>query len=398
VANNDARTPTATGSFGTLLHPLTEENETTEAVADNGTVMAATMTDIQAAIDQLGQHRNDDGRSMSFASTRDDRGSEVGHDLDDDDLDGEEWHRDARRRLFEGLNAVDGRHATPPVDVEMSDESDADDEHHSHHNHNARPAHSPPKETHSMKQPPRDTHAVLHRSPSPLPPSDHSSSFHQPSTLEDGPKANVPPSDAPELLQVEIDLRSPSRSPATPLYSKELAHGIPTPTQSNTRPTTPNVMTLPIQPMPDSLSVPSISHTPSATTLKSYRSAPALPQPSLTIPETNSSRIYSTPPTSNLPFAASPSSAPSSAPGSALVPPWPAASTVQSGSSSAKKAHPSEWTIEQVVEWARNRGFDESVCAKFQGSFFRSLPFFDIVLEMTLCPLHRARDNRRCPP
>ena len=398
---NDVRTPTAAGSFGTLLQPLTEENEATEAVVDNGAVMAATMTDIQAAIDQLGQHRNDDGQSMSFASTRDDRGSEVGHDLDnDDDLDGEEWHSGARRRLFEGLNAVDGRHSVPPVDVEMSDESDADDEQpHLHQIHDARPAPSPSKETHSIREQPRDIQAVPHRSPSLLPASDHSSSTHQPSTLEEASKANVPPSGAPELPHTEINLRSPSRSPASPAHSKGPSQGVLTPTQSNTQPTTSNAVTHPVSVVPDSLSAPSISHTfalPSATTLNSYHSAPALPQPSSTTPETNSSRIYPFPPTSNLVSTAI--SSPSSATSSAPVPPLSSASTVPSGTLSVKRPHPSEWTIEQVVEWARNRGFDEGVCAKFQGSLFLPLPFPIIVPEMTSCPLNRARDNWRCPP
>lgn len=309
---------------------------------------------------------------MSFASTRDDRGSVLGHGLDDDDLEGEEWHRDARRRLFEGLNAVDGRHSTPPVDVEISDESDADDEHpHLHHNHDARPPPSPPKETHSIQEPPKDTHTAFRRSPSPLPASDHSSSTHQPSTLEEAAKANLPSSDAPELLQAEINLRSPSKSPASSAHSKGQSQGMPAPAQWITQATTPYAATPPISPIPDSLSVPTISHTsalPSATTLNSYHSAPAMPQPSSTIPESNSSKIYPFSPTSNLVSTAISSS--SSAAGAALVPPLPAASTVPKGSPST---NPSEWTIEQVVEWARNRGFDEGVCAKFQGSSLLSL-------------------------
>jgi hypothetical protein len=291
---DDVRTPTATGSFGTLLQPLTEENETTEAVVDNGAVMAATMTDIQAAIDQLGQQRNDDARSMSFASTRDDRGSELGHDLDDEDLDGEDWHRDARRRLFEGLNAVDGRHATPPVDVEMSDESDVDDAHpHLHHNHDARSASS--KKTHTTKEQPKSTQEELHRSPSPLPTSDHSSPARQPSTLEGAPKADVPPSSAPELAHAEIDLRSPSKSPASPAHSKEPSQTAPIPVQSNTQLTTPNTVTPSALPLPDSLSVPSISRTPvlpSATTLNPSHTAPTRLQSSPIIPESNYSGIY----------------------------------------------------------------------------------------------------------
>ncbi|OSX59554.1 hypothetical protein POSPLADRAFT_1089639, partial [Postia placenta MAD-698-R-SB12] len=27
--------------------------------------------------------------------------------------------------------------------------------------------------------------------------------------------------------------------------------------------------------------------------------------------------------------------------------------------------HPSEWTVDQVVEWLRWKGFDEGVCEKF---------------------------------
>ena len=372
---NDARTPTATGSFGTPLQPLTEENETSEAVGDNGAVMAATMTDIQAAIDQLGQHRNDDGRSMSFASTRDDRGSVLGHDLDDDDLEGEEWHSGARRRLFEGLNAVDGRHATPPVDVEMSDESD--DEHpHLHHNHDTHLASSPPTEaqqTHSINEQPQDVRSVLHRSPSPLPASDHSSPARQSSTLEVVPSAHVPPLTAPEQAQAEIDLRSPSKSPSSPVHSREPSQGIPTPAQSNTQPTTPTGAVSFLPSLPDSFSVPSINHTsalPSATTLNSYQTVPTLVQPSPKIQDSNSSTVYAFPPASNLVSTAI--SGTSSAVGATLVPPSSATSTAPTSSLSIKKSapgHPSEWTVEQVVEWVRSRGFDEGVCAKFQGSF-----------------------------
>jgi hypothetical protein len=34
-----------------------------------------------------------------------------------------------------------------------------------------------------------------------------------------------------------------------------------------------------------------------------------------------------------------------------------------------KKAmtHPSEWSVEEVVEWLKSKGFDESVCDKFVG-------------------------------
>lgn len=35
--------------------------------------------------------------------------------------------------------------------------------------------------------------------------------------------------------------------------------------------------------------------------------------------------------------------------------------------------HPSEWTVDQVVEWLHARGFDEGVCDKFTGACFGSL-------------------------
>ena len=170
----NARTQTATGTFGTPLQLLTVENRAFGAVVDNRAAMVATMTDIQAAIHRAARKPNDDGWSMSFASTRDDRGGELGHDLDDHDHDhdhGGEWDSGARRRLFEGLNAADGRHSTPPVDFEMSDESD--DEHpHLHPNHDTHPAVSPPKKAQkapSIKEQHQDSSSVVHWSPSPLP-------------------------------------------------------------------------------------------------------------------------------------------------------------------------------------------------------------------------------------
>ncbi|CAG8653147.1 12224_t:CDS:2, partial [Acaulospora colombiana] len=195
------------GNYGSVLHPLTEENESDTALGPSngrlndpsnyqktnnlanggGQVMAATMTDIQHAIDQLGVKRSystltddrmtDDRRSVSFVSTRDDRTSIYDHEgrLDEgrrdsmyegeDGMDvtpggntnrvtlNEEWHRNARRRLFEKVDEMDAEarrkaeeeeaaytnnYHRPPVEVEFSDESEDEDGHH-HHHHNAPP-------------------------------------------------------------------------------------------------------------------------------------------------------------------------------------------------------------------------------------------------------------------
>jgi len=196
----DIRTPTGQSHFNvtgyeSILQPLTEENESDSALwssahnagtqkglshptggilgangPNGGHMMAATMTDIQQAIDQLGVHRSnsgmtDDGRSISFVSTRDGRNSIDDHDKRYDDRNSirdsiyeeggggrerttmnEDWHRNARRRLFERVDQMDeaARRAQeeqeqeerayhrPPVDVEFSDESEDEDGHHHH--------------------------------------------------------------------------------------------------------------------------------------------------------------------------------------------------------------------------------------------------------------------------
>ena len=65
----------------------------------------------------------------------------------------------------------------------------------------------------------------------------------------------------------------------------------------------------------------------------------------------------------------------------------------QPSTSGSPSVNPSEWTIEHVIEWARNRGFDEGICAKFQGP---SIPV--MVLQMTSCAPNRVRGNWRYPP
>ena len=69
--------------------------------------MRATMTDVQQALEQLGQHADGDGaRSFTFASTRDGEStdheslSERDNDHDDEE-DGEDWYRSTRARLAE---------------------------------------------------------------------------------------------------------------------------------------------------------------------------------------------------------------------------------------------------------------------------------------------------------
>ncbi|KAJ7601230.1 hypothetical protein C8J56DRAFT_912520 [Mycena floridula] len=111
-----------------------------EVTRDDGEVMHATMTDVQKAIEQLGRN-TEDGRSFSFASSRD--GGETPSDTDFDDTDdgrddGEGWHKGARRKLAEkARRAVEEAEKLemmmegsrrPPLEVEFSDESDGEEE------------------------------------------------------------------------------------------------------------------------------------------------------------------------------------------------------------------------------------------------------------------------------
>ncbi|KAF9000253.1 hypothetical protein BDQ17DRAFT_1359916 [Cyathus striatus] len=113
---------------------------------DGDGVMRATMTDVQKAIEQLGR-REGDARSFSFASTRDGgETSETDFDLSDvgdadrEDEGGGAWHKNTRRKLAErARKAVEdaekleammgGRQTFPPIDVEVSDESDDEEGH-----------------------------------------------------------------------------------------------------------------------------------------------------------------------------------------------------------------------------------------------------------------------------
>lgn len=106
-------------------------------------VMRATMTDVQKAIEQLGRSDRDGAQSFSFASTRD---GDTDRETDGTETDGEigeGWHRSARDKLAEQARKVveaqatkealeaqemHGRTRAPPIDVEMSDESDAEEE------------------------------------------------------------------------------------------------------------------------------------------------------------------------------------------------------------------------------------------------------------------------------
>ena len=509
------------GGYGGTLHPLTEENESDSAIGPagmrigsnqekGGRMMAATMTEVQQAIDQLGVHRSnsaltDDGRSMSFASTRDDRTSVDDHDrgynddgrsvreslYDDGTIVGrermtmnEDWHRDARRRLFERVDQMDeaARRAQeeqehdereyhrPPVDVEFSDESE-DEDHHNHHHHQQ----EVPNDLLHRLQPQHDDSI-----PSTIPSTfqgDHSNAGRdddggdadvsnatagQAGRITDSPaKADSPtlapsrtttldtPVSDPSTTYLEPepnDARAitPVQEPpaqkvdANPEYKTTGAYAAPNgikESSSSGDDFLPVIApTSPFAPSPFAPSTPGTansSHMPgtgypisssaiypsqSQSQLEQQSSPqqaeaakpsiPAssssyvsfLPSPTAatfnTAPSGNtlSSQAMSTAPTSDSRTLVKDASSPaltstttgdasntsyghangaasiiSSMTSTSLAPPTipPSITSPNSNATSKKKVPPAEWTVEQVVEWIRGKGFDEGVCGKF---------------------------------
>jgi hypothetical protein len=472
--------------------------------------MAATMTDVQHAIDQLGVKRSnsaltDDGRSVSFVSTRDDRTSIYDHEARFDDarrdsmyegeegMDmtpggnnnrttlNEEWHRNARRRLFEKVDEMDAEarrkaeeeeaeyannYHRPPVEVEFSDESEDEEGHHHHHHHNV-----PPNDLLSRMQHKHDDSI-----PSTLP----STFIGDPSTTslplgkDDGAEnAGVPntPANARHLTDSPAKADSPTLAisrhgtlesikdgkspvPTEPeVQDKRSITPVPTkkdneapqlakdslvtssskplneqteakqdsnqylPTLSPTSPFSPSPFG-PITPgtadsrvqgnYPISSSAvypstqPAREASPSQPVSKNPSYISFLPSPTAatfaTAPSGNmdnppvSSEVISQPQLQNNepeksineddhsirannlnssqakqpigPAAVVPSNTSGS-----LAPPSSNVPSSQASPQSSKKVPVSEWTVEQVVDWIRSKGFDEGVCKKFIGEY-----------------------------
>lgn len=503
--------------YGSTLHPLTEEPESDTAQGapmpngskshGGGQVMAATMTDIQQAIDQFGANRShsamtDDNRSMSFASTRDDRTSIDDRSLrayDDrsirdsmyDEADitpggtnrmtmNEDWHRDARRRLFEKVDqmdmarrleeesddAYDRHHHRPPVEAEFSDESEDEDGHHHHHHHSRDPQHhklhhddsipstlpstfAPDASTTSL---PRDdaggdadvsnvsTAGVKRLTESPAKADSPTLAIHSEAEVETRREATPTPAPAPVTGSQDKRAITPVPEPKpapvpvmdnTPPTKKASETSEKTPSQylPNLAPTSPfsplvnsppltatatntiypiSSSSHPVEPAKSTppKSTPPLSATPSyvsflpSPTAATFSSAQngtthAPPSTSTNAPATVST---SAPTISPAPRTSSPApkaiqserisqehgstTAPSSAaehsfvsttpgtaasiistaPSASLVPPPGAASQT---SPKLKKPPPSEWSVDQVVEWLKSKGFDDGVCSKF---------------------------------
>jgi hypothetical protein len=335
------------------------------------TVLHATMTDIQEAIEQLGV-RNDSAdnasRSFSFASTKEDTAT-------DDDEDGvgntefaTDWNKDARSRLAANAakqqNAMDTHGAEPhrpPIDVEMSDESEDEGEHQPSLASLGAPstAYDAAQSIPDLIQATADAQAAVHAAeaeevtPTTTPPltNGHGHARHESETTI----AQQPTSIATQFqgtpLQQKISESTISTVTPVPVVHHsssrdQLAAPVPVPSSEKEAP-------LPAASAGD------------PTPLISVTTAQAIPLPLSStaspsaIPLSIDAVIRTTSPVAPVPPVAESTSVAVIAPSSTPTSP---------GSETRKSTNLAiEWTVEEVVTWLRSKKFDEGVCAKFIG-------------------------------
>ncbi|KAG1735024.1 hypothetical protein EDB19DRAFT_1638619 [Suillus lakei] len=326
-------------------------------------VMQATMTDVQKAIEQLGQDDRDGTRSFSFASTRHgDTDRETDTETDGDTSlreDGEDWHRNARDKLAEqARKVVEAKAATevkirslaPPIDIEMSDESEAeevDDTFQNIHRFARDHPHIPEEDEEDNDNDGAIT--LSHRR--------KKSSMTSPMTLplEDLPSlASNDGEQTAKVHKTSFSVTSTSRaiSPAPAGHERNAS-------QSRSAPVSPMVNIYAPVPVlavePSSIQLPAspepTTHATSTHVIREIRqvsNAVSSPTP----------RVVSPPPTSKHNSVASSGQASTTS-----MPQSPSEPTRES--SPMKSVPPSEWSVEEVVDWLKSKGFGQDVCDKF---------------------------------
>ncbi|KIJ20499.1 hypothetical protein PAXINDRAFT_161035 [Paxillus involutus ATCC 200175] len=326
-------------------------------------VMKATMTDVQKAIEQLGHNDRDGAQSFSFASTG---GGDTDRETDGTETDGEigeGWHRSARDKLAEEARKVveakaaaaaedtQVRTSAPPIDVEMSDESEAEEDdsafQHLQHMHFTRDHPHIPEEDES-EEARRNSVAWNHRRKE----SNETSSAILP--REDLPS---PVEDSGERTatanQTSFTSTSPPpRSTRSPnLDENRSPQSLPTPSSPNTRkivapapivPVDATMVPIPVSPKP------TVQATPTPSVVREVSTS--LPSPALTAPNTQRNSQQASKHNSV-------SSTGKASTGSVQSPP--------EMELSKKSTPPSEWSVEEVVDWLKSKGFGSDVYDKF---------------------------------
>ena len=330
--------------------------------------MKAKTTDVQKAIEQL---RHDDvgedgdgARSFSFASTRDGantENSDTDFDLSDfdgtgingNDDDGEDWHKVARRKLAakakraveeaERLEAMVGdnengrKTIAPPIEVDFSDESDVEDDADLTRSRNFHRNHPHiPEEDEDVGTNGKDTTDVTR-----YPTIDTFSTADVFVPLNDDILASTKPSVKVSTSQTPAPTESlpeePEKKPPTP--EKDI---YPSPISPLTT-TLPNIRQIlkrsstPAREISNGLSFPaSVGHISSKRNgMTSSSSALGM------LVNANSKSIFTK----------------------------PASISVSTTVQECNETPPIEWSVKEVVDWLKSKGFDKDVCDKFIGEY-----------------------------
>ncbi|KAI9447510.1 hypothetical protein H4582DRAFT_2137033 [Lactarius indigo] len=313
----------------------------------NGEVMRATMTDVQKAIEQLGHKDDFDGsRSFTFSSTR---GESTDHDTDTD-ADGEDWHKTARQKLAENAKMAAEEQAAresaeiraptrstiPPIDVEMSDDS-GDEGDALSNGHLRRHSHIPEEDEEDTASPHPPVNGRRFSDSSSIQPSE---SYIVPSP------ATRPESDFAEDTATEAGA-STATQPSFPLPQTERNTFLPTPVSPDRRGISKEISTngtdAPSHPSSAQLLFPSKTQT-----LSLKEAAGVLPSPAASA--TGHRHGYS--------FGSATSSTRATATSPLLL-------GIRTTDQRPRHVHPADWTVEEVLDWLRSKGFDEDSCRKF---------------------------------
>jgi len=347
------------------LEPAQEGTRHTDTVVDathqstatgNGEVMRATMTDVQQAIEQLGHKDDLDGsRSFTFSSSRDESTDrDTDHDTDAD-VDGDDWHKSARQKLAEkakkvveeqaARDAINGRVTLrPPIDVELSDDSGDEGNGPSPNGHGRKHPHIPEEEEVDIAAPHRQVDQKFSYSPSIQP----SERYIVPSPVLPMPRPESGPIED-SATETAVATATQSSFPQNErVRTPENKSSLPSPVSPGLRGISNGVVPADAANYPSSapLVFPSKNQT-----LSLQEVAGVLPSPAASSNGHRHGYSISSMTSSALNATSSPLSAPHSADFSANKKP--------------RGVHPSEWNVEEVVDWLRAKGFDDTVCDMF---------------------------------
>ncbi|KAG6887274.1 hypothetical protein C0995_016498 [Termitomyces sp. Mi166 len=359
-------------------------------VSSGEEVMKATMTDVQKAIEQLGRSNaaGDEARSFSFASSKGDvteGETDTEYDMSDVDVGpstagGETWHKGARTKLAERakraveeaekleamMNGTSNR-AAPPIDVEMSDESEGEEEYTTHsvmfsreHPHIPEEAEEDEREVGDLKRSSgmerqqklnsKDNLSVetgtIGQETSKLQEPETATAeqtsfhvFHPPSSPSPKPEFQTQQPTKP-AEQTSFPVFHPPSSPSPEPEFQTQQPTLPAEMSSDSNTNDQERYRESFVALPSSNSSATAEHSKHnsvASTVSARPSVLGLSQPPLTASSVQTAFVE------------------------AQVDSWD--NTIKKVEK--EKKHPSEWDVGEVVEWLKGRGFDPDVCEKF---------------------------------